>query len=117
MVTLLTVVAETDAEASRLAGSADLMFRNMLAGRPILLPSPEEVDAHDWTAEDLAFSRQRRRGQAIGSPQTARDVIADLLARTGADGLMLTSQLYRLADRVRSLELAAAQIPTPVAAQ
>ncbi len=117
MVTLLTVVAETDAEASRLAGSADLMFRSMFAGRPILLPSPEEVDAHDWTAEDLAFSQQRRRGQAIGSPQTVRDVIADLLARTGADELMLTSQMYRLADRVRSLELAAEQIPTLVAAQ
>ena len=117
MVTLLTVVAKTDAEASRLAGSADLMFRNMFAGRPILLPSPEEVDAHDWTAEDLAFSRQRRRGQAIGSPETVRDVIADLLARTGADELMLTSQMYRLADRVRSLELAAEQIPAHVAAQ
>ncbi|MGW4733804.1 LLM class flavin-dependent oxidoreductase [Streptomyces shenzhenensis] len=117
MVTLLTVVAETDAEASRLADSADLMFRSMFAGRPIVLPSPEEVDAHDWTAEDLVFSRQRRRGQAIGSPQTVRDVIADLLARTGADELMLTSQMYRLADRVRSLELAAEQIPTLVAAQ
>ncbi|GAA2601421.1 LLM class flavin-dependent oxidoreductase [Winogradskya consettensis] len=113
MVTLLTVVADTDAAAARLAGSADLMFRSMVAGRPILLPSPEQVDTHDWTAEDLAFAEQRRRGQAIGGPETVRDVIAGLLARTGADELMVTSQMYHLADRMRSLELTARQLPVP----
>ncbi|ABE30282.1 luciferase oxidoreductase, group 1 family protein [Paraburkholderia xenovorans LB400] len=105
IVTALVVCAPSDEEADQIARSADLMFRLLFQGRPGKLPSPEEVAAHPWTQEDLAFVRQRRRGQAIGSPETVRSVLTELLEATGADELMMTTQMYRLEDRIRSLEM------------
>jgi len=45
---------------------------------------------------------------AIGSPGTVRARLTALIARTGADELILTSQIYDHATRVRSFEIAAA---------
>ncbi len=111
IVTALTVVAPTDAEADAIAASADLMFAQFFqrgrrfAGR---LPSPEEAAAHTWSADERAFAAQRHHGQAIGSSETVQASLTELLARTGADELMATMQIYRLEDRIRSLELLAA---------
>ena len=44
---------------------------------------------------------------AIGSPGTVRARLTSLIARTGADELILTSQIYDHAARVRSFEIAA----------
>jgi len=107
MVTLLTAVADTDEEAARIAAPADLLFRNLSAGRQILLPTPEEAAAHDWSDTDIAFAQRRRQGQAVGSAETFAQVANDLVARTGADELMLTAQISGFENRVRSLELAA----------
>jgi len=111
IVTALTVVAPTDADADAIAASADLMFAQFFqrgrqfAGR---LPSPEEAAAHTWSADERAFAAQRHHGQAIGSPETVQASLTELLARTGADELMATMQIHRLEDRIRSLELLAA---------
>ncbi len=111
IVTALTVVAPTDDEAEAIAGSADLMFAQFFqAGRRFAgrLPSVEEAVAHTWSADERAFAAQRRHGQAIGGPETVKASLTGLLARTGADELMATMQIYRLEDRIRSLELLAA---------
>lgn len=105
MITALVVCAPTDEEADLIGRASDLMFMRLFQGRPGMLPSPEEVAAHRWTHEELAFVRQRRRGQAIGSPETVRAVLKELLETTGADELMKTTQMYRLADRIRSIEM------------
>jgi len=44
---------------------------------------------------------------AIGSPDTVRDRLAGLIAETGADELILTSQIHDHRARVRSFEIAA----------
>ena len=51
----------------------------------------------------------------VGSPETVRSGLEAIVARTGADELMLASQIYDHAARVRSYELA---VPSgvPVAA-
>ena len=46
----------------------------------------------------------------MGSPETVRRQLAELLERTGADELMLTTMVYDVADRVRSFELVAEQV-------
>jgi len=120
IVTALVVCAPTDEEADFIARSADLMFRRLFAGLPGRLPSPTEAQAHDWTSADLAFVEQRRRGQAIGSPDTVRLALGQLLETTGADELMMTTQMFSLTDRIRSLELVSALFtpagaPTPQA--
>jgi alkanesulfonate monooxygenase SsuD/methylene tetrahydromethanopterin reductase-like flavin-dependent oxidoreductase (luciferase family) len=45
---------------------------------------------------------------AIGSPETVERQLRDFIARTGADELMITSQIYDHAARLRSYEIAAA---------
>lgn len=111
IVTALTVIAPTDAEAGAIAASADLMFAQFFQrGRRFAgkLPSPEEAAAHTWSAADQAFAAQRRRGQAIGSPETVQASLSELLTNTGADEFMATVQMYRLEDRIRTLELLSA---------
>ena len=49
----------------------------------------------------------------VGSPETVRRGLEAFAARTGADELMVASQIYDHAARLRSYELAAA---IPVAA-
>ena len=43
--------------------------------------------------------------QAIGSPDTVRSSLGRLLDATEADELMITTQVYDLEPRLRSLEL------------
>ena len=42
----------------------------------------------------------------IGSPETVRRGMEDFIARTGADELMITSQIFDHAARLRSFEIA-----------
>jgi alkanesulfonate monooxygenase SsuD/methylene tetrahydromethanopterin reductase-like flavin-dependent oxidoreductase (luciferase family) len=51
------------------------------------------------------LAQDRFTGQALGSPETVRQQLSDLLERTGADELMLTTMVYDIEDRVHSFEL------------
>jgi alkanesulfonate monooxygenase SsuD/methylene tetrahydromethanopterin reductase-like flavin-dependent oxidoreductase (luciferase family) len=44
---------------------------------------------------------------AIGSPQTVRDALESFIAYTGADELMITTQIFDHAARLRSYEITA----------
>ena len=44
----------------------------------------------------------------VGAPETVHTRLSELVGRTGADELMLTTMVYDIADRVRSFELVAA---------
>ena len=44
---------------------------------------------------------------AIGSPETVREELADFVSRTCADELMITSQIFDHAARLRSYEITA----------
>lgn len=114
LVTVLTVVAPTDEEAALIAGSADLYFHQFFRTRRAMprLPSVDEVRQHSWSEDERSFAAGRRAGQAVGNPDHAGAVIDDLLRRTSADELMLTTQMHSLDDRMRSLELVAALLPT-----
>ncbi|MDT4949238.1 MAG: hypothetical protein QOJ37_1833 [Pseudonocardiales bacterium] len=105
MVTVNVVCAPTDAEADRLALPAALSFLRLRQGNPGRLPTPEQAAAHPWTPSEQEFVLQRRDGQAIGSPETVRASLARLLTATEADELMITTQVYEPADRIRSIEL------------
>jgi luciferase family oxidoreductase group 1 len=105
MVSVQAVCAPDDAEAARIALPMALSFLRLRQGRPGQLPTPEQAAAHPWTPEERAFVEQRRVGQAIGGPDTVRQALADLLAATAADELMLSTTLHSAADRLRSTEL------------
>lgn len=105
MVTVQVVCAPTDAEADRLALPSALSFLRLRQGNPGKLPSAEQAAAYPWSPREQEFVLERRAGQAIGSPDTVRNSLARLVEATEADELMVTTQVYDVADRTRSLEL------------
>jgi luciferase family oxidoreductase group 1 len=110
MVAVAAICADTDERAEWLSGPAALSFHLLRQGRPQAMVTPEEAAAYPWAEQDLAAARQRFADQAIGSPDTVRRKLSELLQRTGADELMLTCQVYNLEDRVRSFELIADKV-------
>jgi luciferase family oxidoreductase group 1 len=101
--------AETDAEARRLFSSAQLMFLNLIRGRPGKLPPPVDRIEDYCSAAELAAIDQRTRCSAIGSPETVRRRLEELLEQTQADEMIATAQIHDHTARLRSFEIAAEQ--------
>jgi luciferase family oxidoreductase group 1 len=100
-----TVCADTDERARFLAGPAALAFLKLRQGHPEPLVPPQEAAAYPYTDAERAFTEGRFADQAVGSPQTVQRQLTDLLSRTGANELMLTTMVADAADRIRSFEL------------
>ncbi|MFC0504583.1 LLM class flavin-dependent oxidoreductase [Micromonospora costi] len=110
MVAVNAICADTDERAEWLSGPGALSFLKLRSGRPAPLATPEEAAAYPYTEVEREFVVQRREGQAMGSPETVRRQLSELLERTGADELMITTMVYDVEDRVRSYELIAEQV-------
>ena len=104
------VCADTDEHAEYLAGPASLAFLKLRQGRPEPLVTPAEAAAYPYTEQEREFAAARFADQAVGSPATVRTQLESLLARTGANELMLTTMVYDIADRTRSFELIAEKV-------
>ncbi len=116
MLGVSVVCAETDEQARWLARSGALSFVRLRSGRPGRFPSPEEAAAHEYTPFEQALLDDRTSSQIIGDRDTVRAGLAELVERTGADELMITTTTYAHADRVRSYELVAEAVGlTPLA--
>jgi luciferase family oxidoreductase group 1 len=99
--------ADTDEEAQRLATSVQQAFVNLRTGHPAKLPPPVEDYAKTLPPNARAILDQVLSCSAIGAPETVRAAIAAFAERTGADELMITSQIYDHEARLRSYEIVA----------
>jgi luciferase family oxidoreductase group 1 len=108
MLGLNIFAAETDAEAARLFTSQQQGFVNLRRGRPGPLPPPVDDIASVLSPMERAMVAQALSCTVAGSPETVRHGIADFIARTGADELMITGQIFDHAARLRSFEITAA---------
>ena len=99
--------AETDAEGRRLFTSLQQAFVNLRRGRPGPLPPPDDGFLEGLPPADRRLLDEMLSISAVGSPETVRSGLETLAARTGADELMVTSQIYDHDARLRSYELAA----------
>jgi len=97
--------ADSDEEAAVLATSVQQAFVNLRTGRPAKLPPPLPGYRETLPAPVKAMLDDVLSCTAIGSPATVREAVADFVARTGADELMITSQVFDHAARLRSYEL------------
>lgn len=102
MLGLNLVAAETDDEARRLFTSIEQAFLNLRSGRPGRLPLP--IDA----VPEAAMMRDGPLASAVvGSPDTVRAGLAAFIAKHRPDEVIVTSQIYDHASRVRSYEILA----------
>ncbi|QIL02942.1 LLM class flavin-dependent oxidoreductase [Sphingomonas sinipercae] len=98
-------VADTDEEAQLLATSVQQAFVALRTGQLMQLPPPRAGYEETLPLNARAILRSVLSCSAIGTPETAREQVQAFVARTGADELMVTAQIYDHQARVRSYEL------------
>jgi luciferase family oxidoreductase group 1 len=99
--------ADTDDEARLLATSMQKAFVNLRTGRPGKLQPPEAGYLESLPGEALSMLESVLSCSAIGGPDTVKRALDAFIARTGADELMVTSQIFDHQARLRSYEITA----------
>jgi luciferase family oxidoreductase group 1 len=107
MLGINVVAAGTDAQARLLMTSLQQAFVNLRRGRPAPLPPPVEDYARRLAPTEQATLAHVLACSAVGAPDTVQRALAAFIARTGADELMVVSQVFDHAARLRSYELTA----------
>jgi len=102
--------ADTDAEARLLFSSLQQAFVNLRSGRPGRLPPPVEGYEDTLGPTERAMIAQALSCSAIGSPETVRRGIEAFVHRTGADELIVTSQIFDHTARLKSFEITSTMI-------
>ncbi|MDR3535411.1 MAG: LLM class flavin-dependent oxidoreductase [Acetobacteraceae bacterium] len=99
--------AGTDAEAQRLFSSLQQAFLNLRLGRPGKLPAPVQDFEATLDPYAKAMLDNALACSIVGGPERVRTGLQDFVARTGADELMVTAQIYDHTARLRSFEILA----------
>jgi luciferase family oxidoreductase group 1 len=101
------IVADTDAEATRLFSSIQQRFVDMVRNRRGLLSPPlDDIESY-WTPHEKAHAMRMLACSFVGSPETVRRTLQAFIERTGADELMVSAAIYDQAARLHSYELLA----------
>ena len=99
--------AETEAEARFLFSSLQQAFVNLRTGRAGPLPPPVEGMDAILLPEHKAMLAHSLSCAVIGSPDIVRKGLEAFVARTGADELIVTAQMFDHQARIRSFEITA----------
>jgi luciferase family oxidoreductase group 1 len=107
MVGVNIIAASSDDEARRLATTQQMSFTNIFRGaRGLSQPPIDDIESY-WSPAEKAQAMSMLARSIVGSPDTVRSGIDALIKETGADELMIVSDVYDHAARLRSLELIA----------
>ncbi|MFC5720403.1 LLM class flavin-dependent oxidoreductase [Streptomyces gamaensis] len=101
------LAAEDAGQARRQAMTGALAMLRLRAGRPGLVPSPEETEAHAFTPAEEEFVGSWLANVVHGTPDEVRAGLDALVRRTGADEVMITSNAHGPEARLRSYALIA----------
>jgi luciferase family oxidoreductase group 1 len=99
--------ADSDEEGQLLATSVQQAFASLVNGRPDRLPPPALGYMERLPMAERVFVERSLACSAVGSPQTVCRAMEDFVERTGADELMITSQVFDHGARLRSYEIVA----------
>lgn len=116
MVGVNIIAADTEAEAHRLFTSLQQAFVNIRRGRPIPLPPPLDPGALALSPMDELGLAQALAYSIVGSPETVRRGLEEVMSQTAADEVIVASQIYDHAASRRSYEIviqAAAEVTAP----
>ena len=99
--------ADSDDEAHYLASSMQQAFVNLRSGRPSQLQPPQAGYLQQLGPAGQALLDSVLSCAAIGAPATVATQLQGFIERTGADELMITSQIFDHAARLRSYQITA----------
>ncbi|NHZ33911.1 LLM class flavin-dependent oxidoreductase [Massilia rubra] len=97
--------ADTDEQAALLATSMQQAFVNLRSGRPGRLQPPVSGYLDALGPQERAMLDQVLSCSAIGAPHTVERQLQQFIERTGADELMITSQVFDHEARLHSYEI------------
>ena len=101
------IAADSDAEAERIASSADLHFVRRAKGEYLPLASPEEAAAYPYTPIDRSRIARQRERLVVGGVDRVKSRLLELIEAARADELMITTMTYNHAARCHSYQLLA----------
>jgi luciferase family oxidoreductase group 1 len=107
------IAADSDAEADRIATSAQLHYVRRAKGEYLQLESPEAAAAYPYTPSDRQRMTAQRARLAVGSAATVKERLRSLAEATRADELMITTMVFDHAARRHSYELLAEAFALP----
>lgn len=90
-VAVQVICGRDEEHAAYLSGPVALTFLRMQSAPPERLPTFEQAAAYSWSARELKAREQIFAAQAVGGPEAVSERLADILATTEADELMITS--------------------------
>ncbi len=99
--------ADTEEEAQFLATSMQQAFVSLRSGHPKRLQPPMADYLNRIGPQERALLDQVLSCAAIGSRDTVKNSLKAFIEQTGADELMITSQIFDHAARLRSYEITA----------
>jgi luciferase family oxidoreductase group 1 len=100
------IAADTDAEAQRLATSPKQRFLKLIRGEPIFTVPPVDTMDGLWNDAEREVVESKLAAAIIGGPVTVKAKLESFQAATGADEVILTTDAYNHADRLRSVQIA-----------
>jgi luciferase family oxidoreductase group 1 len=107
MIGVAVVCAPTEREARWQHGSSRLSMLRLRTGQPGLLPSPQEAAEYHMTPRDQLVVDSTTGNHVVGDPAQVVAGLDELLARTDADELMITTNVHGHQDRLTSYRLVA----------
>jgi alkanesulfonate monooxygenase SsuD/methylene tetrahydromethanopterin reductase-like flavin-dependent oxidoreductase (luciferase family) len=99
--------ADSLGQAKFLATSMQQAFVNLRSGRPSQLQPPADGYVEGLGPQERDLLDQVLSCASIGTPEMVRADLHSFIKQTGADELMITSQIFEHAARLRSFEIAA----------
>ena len=82
----------------------ELAWVRMRSGKAGPLQSSEEALGYPYTPAERRLADTYRSMQVVGDPQSVRTRIEELAERTVADEVMITTNVFAHAERLRSYE-------------
>lgn len=107
MVGVNIIAADTDEEAKRLWTTQQMSFTDLIRGRMRLSQPPIDNIEDYWSPVEKYHVMQMLSCSIAGSPLTVRKGMENLIRETKADELMIVSDVFDHARRLRSFELIA----------
>lgn len=99
--------ADNEAEAELLASSWQQVFVNLFSGTPGQLPPPVANYMSQLPAMQQAMLHDVLACTMVGTANKIHQQVNEFIAQTGADELMITSQIYDHQARLHSYEIVA----------
>lgn len=99
--------ADTSEEAQFLATSMQQAFVNLRSGHPGRLQPPMDGYLNRLNPQERSMLDQVLSCAAIGTRDTVAHTLKKFIEQTGADELMITSQIFDHSSRLRSFEMTA----------